>query len=43
MLNDRADRFDAGGARELAQLGQLVVGVDALRQHRQHEGALGLW
>ena len=43
MLNDRADRFDACGARELAQLGQLVVGVDALRQHRQHEGALGLW
>ena len=38
----RADRLDAGRARELIELGQLVVGVDALREHGQDEPALGL-
>ena len=42
MLDDVRDRLDAGGARELAQLGELLVGVGALRQDGEEEPALGL-
>ena len=38
----RADRLDARGARELLDLGELVVGVRTLSQHREDEPALGL-
>ena len=40
--HELGDRLDARGARELAQLAQLLVGVGALRQHGEHEPALGL-
>ena len=42
MLDDAADRLDAGGARELLDLGQLVVGVRSLSQNREDEPALRL-
>ena len=42
MLDDRADRLDAGRPRELLDLGELVVGVRTLSQHREDEPALGL-
>ena len=42
MLDDAADRLDARGARELLDLGQLVVGIRSLGQHREHEPALRL-
>ena len=42
MLHDAADRLDAGGARELLDLGQLVVGIRTLSQHREDEPALRL-
>ena len=38
----RADRLDAGGARELLDLGELVVGVCSLSQNREDEPALRL-
>ena len=37
-----ADRLDARGPRELLDLGELVVGVCSLCQHREDEPALGL-
>ena len=42
MLDDGADRLDAGGARELVDLGQLFVRIRTLSQHREDEPALGL-
>ena len=42
VLDDSADGLDARGARELLDLGELVVGVGALGQHREDEPALGL-
>ena len=42
VLDDACDRLDAGGARELLELGQLVVRVDALAEHGEDEPALGL-
>ena len=42
VLHELADRLDAGGARELLDLGELVVGVGALSQDREDEAALGL-
>ncbi len=42
VLQERADRLDAGGAHELAELDQLVVGVDARREDQNGEPALGL-
>ena len=42
MLDDLRDRGDAGGARELAQLGELLGAVGALRQHGEKKPALGL-
>ena len=41
MLHDRADRLDAGRARELAQLGDLS-GFLGGREHGQEKSALGL-
>ena len=41
-LVDGADRLDTGGACELAHLGQLLVGIRTLSQHREDEPALGL-
>ena len=37
LLDELADRLDARGPRELAQLAQLVLGVGALREHGEHE------
>ncbi len=42
MLDEHPDRLDAGGARELRQLGELGVRVEAGRQHREDEAALEL-
>ncbi len=42
VLHDGADRLDAGRPRELAHLGELLVGVDPLAQHGEDEAALGL-
>ena len=42
LLDELADRLDPGGPRQLAQLAELVLGVGPLRQHREHEAALGL-
>ena len=42
VLVDAADRPDARGARQLVDLGQLLLGVRALRQHREDEAALRL-
>jgi hypothetical protein len=33
MLHEAPDRLDAGRARELFELRELVVGVDALCEH----------
>src|SRR5262249_20229080 len=37
VLDDGADRLDAGGPRELTHLGQLLVGIHALAQHCEYE------
>ena len=42
VLDDAADRLDARRARELLDLGELVVGVRSLGQNREDEPALGL-
>ena len=42
LLDELADRLDARRARELAQLAELLLGVGGLREHGQHEPALGL-
>src|SRR5205823_6939900 len=42
VLDELRDRLDARSASELAELRQLVVGIDALGQHREDEPALGL-
>ena len=42
MLHDAADRLDAGRARELLDLGELVVGIGSLSQDREDEPALRL-
>ncbi len=42
VLHDRADRLDARRAGELLDLGELVVGVGTLPEHREDEPALGL-
>jgi hypothetical protein len=42
MLHDAADGLDAGGAGELVQLGELLVGIDPLSEHGELEPALGL-
>ncbi len=41
MLHDLGDGLDERGARELADLGELVLAVDALREHGEHEPELG--
>ena len=41
VLDDLGDRLDAGGARELLQLGELLLGVDPLGEHRDGEPTLG--
>ena len=41
-LDDLGDRVDAGGARELAELRELVVEIGALWQHREQQPTLGL-
>ena len=42
VLDDVADRLDAGSARELAELRELVFGIDALREDGDEEPALEL-
>ena len=42
MLDESGERAHAGGPRELLELGQLVVGIDALREDGEDEPALGL-
>ena len=42
VLDDPADGLDARRPRELLELGELVVGVDPLREHGEEEPALGL-
>src|SRR5581483_11274487 len=42
MLNDTPDRLDAGRARELFDLGELLVGLLPLRQDREDQPALRL-
>ena len=42
VLDDLRDRVDARGARELLELGDLVVRVGAGREHCEDEPALGL-
>ncbi len=42
MLDDLRHGRDTGGARELAQLGELLLAVDALREHSDDEPALRL-
>ena len=42
LLHELGDRLDARGARELAELAELVLGVGPLRENREHEAALGL-
>ena len=42
VLDELADRLDAGGARELAQLGELLARRRGRREHRDDEPALGL-
>ena len=42
VLDEAADRAHAGGPRELLELGQLLVGIDSLREDGQDEPALGL-
>src|SRR6266540_1870919 len=40
MLDQRPDRLDERGSRELPQLGQLVLGIDSLSQHGGDEPTL---
>ena len=42
VLGQRVDRLDACGARQLLQLGQLLLRNDALGQNREGKPALGL-
>jgi hypothetical protein len=42
MLDQLVDRLHTCGAGELLQLRELAAGVDPLRQHGNHEPALGL-
>src|SRR5207248_2677768 len=42
VLDELRDGLDACGSRQLAQLGELVVRIHALRQHGEDEPALGL-
>src|SRR5581483_4253827 len=42
VLDHSADRLDACGPRELAYLGELLVGIDPVSQHGEDEAALGL-
>ena len=42
VLDDGADRLDAGRPGELADLGELLLRVDPLAQHGENEAALGL-
>jgi hypothetical protein len=42
LLDELRDRLDSGGARELAELAELVLRVGRLRQHGEDEPALGL-
>jgi succinyl-diaminopimelate desuccinylase len=42
LLHELRDGFDAGGAGELAQLAELLLGIDAPREHREHESSLRL-
>ncbi len=42
VLDELAARLDAGGADQLAQLAELVLVVHSLREHGEHEPALGL-
>ncbi|HZT45845.1 MAG TPA: succinyl-diaminopimelate desuccinylase [Gaiellaceae bacterium] len=42
MLDEPADRLDTGRARELDELGELVVCVHSLPEHGEDEPALGL-
>jgi succinyl-diaminopimelate desuccinylase len=42
MLDEARDRLDARGAGELLELRELVVRIDALREHGKDEPALGL-
>jgi hypothetical protein len=41
-LDHLRDRNDARRARELPELRELLVGVDALRQHGEEQSTLGL-
>src|SRR5205807_2425664 len=40
MLDERPDRLDERGARELSQLGQLTLRIHSLSQHRGDEPTL---
>ena len=42
LLDELRDRVDERGARELAQLAELVLGVGPLREHGEQEPLLGL-
>ena len=42
LLDELADRLDARGAGELAQLAELLLGVGGLGEDGEHEPALGL-
>jgi hypothetical protein len=42
VLDETRDGLDARGARELFELLELLVGIDALREHGKDEPALGL-
>jgi hypothetical protein len=42
VLDQAHDGLDAGGARELFELLELLVGIDALCEHSKDEPALGL-
>jgi hypothetical protein len=42
MLDEPVHGLDARGAGELRELGELVVRVEPLSQHREDEPALGL-
>jgi hypothetical protein len=42
LLDELRDGLDTRSPRELAELRELVLGVGSLRQHREHEAALGL-
>ena len=40
LLHELRDWLDAGGAGKFAQLGELLLGIDAPREHGEHESAL---